>query len=793
MIRQDKVKFARSAAADGMVLLKNNNSTLPISLDKEIALFGITSYRCFRMGWGSGDMMAQPTVQIVDGLEAAGYKLNSNVKKIATEWAEAHDSEYRGVNRDWFKWVYRFNEFEISDDEIKAAAEKSDVAVITIGRCSGESDDLKNEEGFHKLHSQEVDLIKKVSEAFEHTVLLLNVCGVIDLTSIEYMNVDSILDVSLCGEQFGNAVADIVSGKVCPSGRLSTTWAKKYEDYPTCEGIDTVVVPYNEGIYVGYRYFDTFGVEPRYPFGYGLSYTDFKMRAYDIDVDGSLVDFCVEVTNTGKVAGKEVVQCYISCPDGKLEKPYQDLCAYAKTDCLEPGEKEELILSFDLTDMASYDEERAYFILEPGKYVIRYGNSSRNTHVAFVIELEKEVVCAKVSNRLVPVEGTLNLISKKGYTPYTYAAEAKEIEKAQVFKADYRFIDTDLCRKYEDSMPKLLTVKDESKLYTLEDVYEGEGDIEDVVAQFSDEELSCILNGVIYSGSDANANVGSMSIKVKGAAGEMWTSEKYKIPTNACADGPSGVRLAIFNTPESDDTDMAKEMVSYPSGTCLANSWDLEAAYGLGECVRSDLEASDIEGWLAPGINIHRNPLNGRNFEYMSEDPLLAGNIGAYINFGVQYDEDGEPTGRYTTIKHFACNNIEYERGISDSRVSERALREIYLKPFKITVTESAPLAVMTAYNKINGVFAATNFDLLNGILRGEWGFDGMVMTDWNNAAVPKDHPICGNDLIMPGCHRSKILDGLKDGSLPKADAQACAVRILRTILRSNFTIRERK
>jgi beta-glucosidase len=342
-------------------------------------------------------------------------------------------------------------------------------------------------------------------------------------------------------------------------------------------------------------------------------------------------------------------------------------------------------------------------------------------------------------------------------------------------------------------MPKLLTVKDESKLYTLEDVYNGEADIEDVVAQFSDEELSCILNGVIYSGSDANANVGSMSIKVKGAAGEMWTSEKYKIPTNACADGPSGVRLAIFNTPESDDTDMAKEMVSYPSGTCLANSWDLEAAYGLGECVRSDLEVSDIEGWLAPGINIHRNPLNGRNFEYMSEDPLLAGNIGAYINFGVQYDEDGEPTGRYTTIKHFACNNIEYERGISDSRVSERALREIYLKPFKITVTESAPLAVMTAYNKINGVFAATNFDLLNGILRGEWGFDGMVMTDWNNAAVPKDHPICGNDLIMPGCHRSKILDGLKDGTLPKADAQACAVRILRTILRSNFIIRDRK
>ena len=793
MLRQEKVKFARSAAADGMVLLKNENATLPISLDKEIALFGITSYRCFRMGWGSGDMMAQPTVQIFEGLESAGYKLNADVRKIATEWVEAHDSEYRGVNRDWFKWVYRFNEFEISEDEIKNAAKSSDIAVITIGRCSGESDDLKNEEGFHKLHSQEVELVKKVSEAFEHTVLLLNVCGVIDLNSIEGMKVDSILDVSLCGEQFGNAVADIVSGKICPSGRLSTTWAKKYEDYPTCEGVDTTIIPYNEGIYVGYRYFDTFGVEPRYPFGYGLSYTTFKMKAYDIDVDGTLVDFCVEVTNTGKVAGKEVVQCYISCPDGKLEKAYQELCTYAKTDCLEPGENEELILSFDLADMASYDEERASFILEPGKYVVRYGNCSRNTHVAFVIEVEKEIICAKVSNRLTPADGALNLISKKGHTSYTYNGEQKEIERAEVFTVDCDAVETEICSKYEDNKPELLIPKNDGKLYTLEDVYNGEADVEDVVAQFSDEELSCMLNGVIYSGSDANANVGSMSIKVKGAAGEMWTSEKYKIPTNACADGPSGVRLAIFNTPESDDTDMAKEMVSYPSGTCLANSWDLDAAYGLGECVRDDLVVSDIEGWLAPGINIHRNPLNGRNFEYISEDPLIAGNVGAYITFGVQYDDDGNPTGRYTTVKHFACNNMEYERGISDSRASERALREIYLKPFKIAVTESAPLAIMTAYNKINGQFSATNFDLLNGILRGEWGFDGMVMTDWNNAAVPKEHPVAGNDLIMPGCHRQKILDGLTDGTLPKADAQACAVRILKTILRSNYVIKDRK
>ncbi len=793
MLRQEKLDYARRAAADGMVLLKNDNGTLPISLDSKIALFGTTSYRGFRMGWGSGDMMAQRTVQIFEGLKAAGYSVNAEIEKIALDWVDAHAEEYKGYNREWNKWVYRFNEFDISDDDIANAAKVSDVAVITIGRCSGEADDLKNEEGFHKLHKEELDLIKRVSSVFSKVVLLLNVCGVIDLTPIEALNIDSIVDISLCGEQLGNSVADIVSGKVNPSGRLSTTWAKKYEDYPTREGIDTLVVPYNEGIYVGYRYFDTFGVEPRYPFGYGLSYTDFAMKSYDPQIEGPIVDFCVEVENTGKVAGREVVQCYISAPDGKMEKAYQELCSYVKTDVIKPGEKEEVVVSFDLTEMACYCEKCAKYVLEPGKYVVRVGNSSRNTKVAFIINVEKLVVCSVVSNRLVPEEGTLNLLSKKDATPYTYDGEAEEIANAQVLELDCDSVEPVICEKYEDNMPKELVAKNDGKLYTLEDVENNICDIEDVVAQFSDEELSYMLNGVIYSGSDANANVGSMSSKVRGAAGEMWTSDKYKIPTNACADGPSGVRLAMFNTPESDDSDIAKEVVSYPSGTCLANSWDRDAAYMLGVCVRDDLEYTDIEGWLAPGVNIHRNPLNGRNFEYMSEDPLLAGNIGAYITIGVQYDEDGEPTGRYVTIKHFACNNIEYERGLSDSRASERALREIYLKPFQITVTTSAPLAVMTAYNKINGEFAATNFDLLNGILRGEWGYDGMVMTDWNNAAVPKRHAIAGNDLIMPGCHRSKILDGLKDGTLPKADAQACAVRILLTILRSNFVIKRRK
>ena len=792
MLRQEKVDFVRRAASEGMVLLKNENSTLPISKKAKIALFGIASYQCFKLGWGSGDMLAQRIIQTNEALEQMGYKIEKETDAINKAWVAEHASEYQRVNRNWAEWTFRFNEIEMPVEAIENASKNADVAIVSIGRCSGEADDLKNTEGFYKLHADETALIKNVSANFERTVLVLNTCGPLDLRSIEDCKVDSILYASMGGEQFGNSVADILTGRETPSGKLSTTWAKKYEDYPTTEGIDTMLVPYNEGIYVGYRYFDTFNVEPMYPFGFGLSYTDFEIEPYDVIIDDSIVNVYVRVKNIGKTTGKEVVQCYISSPDGKLEKPYQDLCAYAKTAELLPERSEDIALSFDIADMASYDEENAQYILEAGKYVVRVGNSSRNTHVACVIEIKEEVVCAKATSRLCVKSDALKLISKQGIAPYTYENEQKEIETATVYEIDSSAIETVILGKYEDTPDTELTSKNDGVLYTLKDVYDGNATVEDVVAQFSDAELADVLNGVIYEGTNANANVGSMAIKVRGAAGELWSSEKYKIPTNAVADGPGGIRLSIFGTPEESDTDVCHAMVAYPSGTCFANTWNSNIAYEFGACVRDDLEYSNIEGWLAPGINIHRNPLNGRNFEYMSEDPLLAGKTGAYVTFGVQYDEDTNPTGRFVTIKHFACNNIEYERGVSDSVVSERALREIYLKAFKIAVMDSGAYAVMTAYNKINGQFSSTSFDLLNGILRGEWGFDGLVMTDWNPCSNPKEHSYAGNDLIMPGCHRQKIIEGLASGEVSRASAQKCACRVLNLILRSNYVIENR-
>ena len=787
MLRQEKLDFARKAAADGIVLFKNENNALPIAKDKEIALFGICSYRCFRLGWGSGDMMAQTIAQINEGLKDAGYLLNSKVEEHCLNYVSTLPDQ-RLMNRSWDEWTWRQEEIQINNSMITEAAATSDVAIITLGRNSGEAFDLKDEEGYFRLHSSEIELVKSVSSSFKQTILLLNTCGPLDLRAIDGCKVDAIVDVSLGGEMFGYAVADIISGRVTPSGKLSTTWAYKYEDYSTKEGITTKEVPYKEGIYVGYRYFDTFGVAPRYPFGFGLSYTSFKSEVIEVELDGQIVDVTVKVTNTGKFSGREVIQCYLSSPEVKLEKAYQELCTYAKTDVLAPYESCELLLSFDMTEMAAFDEERASFVLEAGKYFVRVGNSSRNTSVACAINLSREVVCDVVKNRCVRANEFAEL-SNKGAAPYTYDGEEQEKASAKVFEFDCDSVETVIHDVIENNVPKLLTPKDEA-VYSLKDVYEGRASVEDVVAQFTDAELADILNGVIYEGSNANANVGSMAIKVRGAAGEMWSNEKYAIPVNACADGPAGVRLAIFTTPIETDTDLSREVVAYPSGTCFANSWDLESARRFGECVRDDLEISDIEGWLAPGINIHRNPLNGRNFEYLSEDPIISGKIGAYITIGVQFNDEAEPTGRYTTVKHFACNNIEYERGVSDSQVSERALREIYLKGFKIAVEEGHPHAIMTAYNKINGTFASTNYDLLMGILRGEWEYDGIVMTDWNPCPDPCEHVHACNDLIMPGRFRKNIIEGLASGKVKREEAQMCAVRLLKHILKTNYVIK---
>ena len=735
----DNLNAARSIGANGIVLLKNDENMLPVAPGSEIVLLGVTGYSCHRMGTGSGDMLAQNTIQYDYAMREAGIRVFKPVADIYHDFIGSNPDIFNDVNTKWKgkanHWIARFPEPGIKDSLL--AGKRDLPCLVVIGRNIGEEEDLKNEEGSFILHPEEVNLVKKACAHFDHVALLLNVCGPLDISALECLPVQAILVTSLLGEMSGRAVADVVTGAVNPAGRLTATWAKRYEDYPTTAGFGRLEVPYHEGIFVGYRYFDTFGVAPRYPFGFGLSYTTFSIAASAPRVNGTNVSVDVTMTNTGNRAGAQVVQCYLSEPDGKLEKAYQQLCAFAKTPVLAPGESKVVTLAFDLSNFASYCEKTASFILEPGDYFVRVGSHSRDTHVAGVLRLAEEVVTMQTVNRCVAATedlSRLHLLSKMGSTPFSYAEENEEKAAAPVVE-----ISTAAFQTIKPKMPvppqPLLNLSSQTK--TLADVLAGTATTEEVVAQFSCRELADFVNGKVIPKKPGawNSGAGGENGVVFGEAAEFCSSPRYGIPANKCADGPSGIRLSIFDHP-TYETEMAGLMVAHPSGTALAQGWDTGAAERFGRCILSDMELADIDGWLAPGLNIQRNPLCGRNFEYFSEDPLVSGCMAAAIVRGVQIREDGRPSGRYLTLKHFCGNNQETERKYENNIITERALREIYLRGFEYGVKEGNPISVMTSYNKFNGRFCAVNAGLINGVLRSEWGFTGFVMTDWWYAKI---------------------------------------------------------
>ena len=780
MTREERKAFARRAASEGIVLLKNENKTLPLIKEKEIALFGIHSYKAIKMGWGSGDMLAHTAIGLYDALVSQGAKVEKCTSDLAKEWIDAHCDEYAYINRHWGKWTVRYTEIETPDSAIFEARKSTDTAIVSVGRCAGEAFDFKDISGEYRLADDEIDLIKRVSKAFDRVVLVMNTAVLLDISSIDGVKVDAIVYTALCGEEYGNALADVLLGSVNPSGRLATTWAYNYSDYPTKDGFGTLKTLYTEGIYVGYRYFDTFNVPVRARFGEGLSYTSFEINEGSAKIVGTTVTFDVAVKNVGNYDGKDVIECYISAPDGKLEKAYRELATYKKTKVIKMGESDTVTIAFDLLDFASFDETSASFILEAGKYVVSITDGTRDIKPIFAVNISDEITVKKVSNRCKLIE-KIDLLSKKGKNTAKMSANGLPVLE---FCAS---IKTEIAE--EPKANKLLTPRtDLNRTITLDDVKEGIATIEDVVAQFDAEELANTINGMIYDSKAVISTVGgSNKYRLIGTAGETWKSEKYGIPAGICADGPSGLRLSIFNTEIDADSDLAKKMVSYPSGTCLANSWNEDLLIEYGKTILTELEETTIEGWLAPGINIQRNPLCGRNFEYCSEDPLICGNAAAAITIGVQYNDDMSLTGKYTTVKHFACNNVEYERRENDSVISERALREIYLRGFEIAVKKSMPHAIMSSYNKVNGTHAATNFDLCMAILRYEWGFKGMVMTDWGNSAPPKQHYYAGNDLAMAGYFKASVIEGIKSGEIDIADAQKSAVRVLELIMKTTM------
>lgn len=782
------LEFCRKAAADGMVLLKNENGVLPIRNDS-FALFGRGQFVTIKSGSGSGDVVGVKTVSAAEGFINAGLTLSEPLFSFNKNWHFEHVEEVKDTDK-FYKDFHSMNEIPVDENIVSKTAENTDTAVVILSRVAGEGNDVELEKGDYYLSEKEENMLSIARENFAKLVVCLNFGGVYDLSEILKYNPDAVLYMSQGGQQVGNALADVITGKVTPSGKLTDTWAQSYYDYPTTKDFEKDVIPYYEGVYVGYRYFDTFNVTPLYEFGFGLSYTDFEIKVKSIALNGSELWAEVKVTNKGEIAGREVVQCYLSKPDGELEQPYQDLVAFAKTKLLEPMQSETLKLKFDFCDNASYNTSKASFVLEKGDYLVRIGNSSRNTRITAKIVIEEELTVLKTVNRF-KNNVKFHELSKNGVKPYEYPEEAEEKRNAKVLFFNSSAVKTKVIERAENNKPQVL--KSELKDITFEDVINKKATAEDLVAQFSIEELGMIINGINYgNNSFHNGVIGNMALTVKGAAGETFELPKYKIPSNVCADGPAGIRLLSSGDDFSNiaDDDIRRTLTAYPIGTCFANSWDFDLAVEYGKHIREEMADFNIDGWLAPGMNIHRNPCCGRNFEYFSEDPLISGKMATAETIGVQV-KDGKSTGYYTTVKHFIANEQENLRTVCSSEVSERALREIYLRCFEISVKESQPHALMTSYNMINGKYTTVSYDLLNGVLRSEWGFKGIVMTDWGANGNLADRAYCGNDLNMPGSAEENI-KLLQSGEADIASAQQCAVRLIEFLIKTTVTRRQK-
>ena len=796
----------RRLAGECMVILENDG-VLPLQAGtKKIALFGTGARHTIKGGTGSGDVNVRENISIAQGLEHAGFKF------VTEGWLDQYDRLYADAQEAYAKKLNEFTEKtgkpsmlyafenpfeepeqpEITEADVKEAdVKEADAAIYVISRNSGEGKDRRAEKGDYYLSDRELQNIRFMTEHYKNCIVLLNVGGVIDLTSLKAIEgVQAIMLVGQTGNMGGYAVADVLTAKTIPSGKLTDTWAKSYEDYPSSAtfshrdgNLDDEY--YSDGIYVGYRYFDTFGVMPLYCFGYGKSYTEFEIKTMNVAADEKQVQVEVEVTNIGdKYPGKEVVQVYYSAPDGIMEKPTQELAGFAKTKLLAPGEKDVVTITFATIDMASFDAYDAAWVMEEGEYTIRVGNSSRNTEAVAVIDLDEQVttlqlkrlmrdtIAVRELHHMIPIFD-IEFDFGVPAIPFRIMLQAENFKKELV--------------EYE-VMRRTLMDKRKDEVLTLEDVKAGNATLDELTAQLTVEEMAELCVGTERRNGDGNV-IGSASSCVPGAAGDTTSNllETRKVPNLIQADGPAGLRL---ETP----------CTAIPIATTLAQSWDMDLIHRMGELVGEEMKQLHVDLWLAPGMNIHRNPLCGRNFEYYSEDPVLTGLCAATETKGVQSQK-----GKGTTIKHFAGNNQEDNRMFTNAHISERALREIYLKGFEIAIKTAQPYAIMTSYNLINGVHSANNYDMLQNIARDEWGFEGLVMTDWYTSQDTTEMGMvspsgkyshsssvqcikAGNDLQMPGCQQNvdDIVEAVNEGKeITKADLQRCAKHILSVALKT--------
>lgn len=790
-------EFSRQVAAEGAVLIQNIDQVLPIKKSDKISIFGRPQIDYYRNGTGSGGSVnVEYTVNIVEGFRNSGTQINEELVHMYEEWIKENPFDNGGGL--WAAEPPSQKEMPLTEAVVEKASKESNKAVVVIGRTAGEDKDNVAEEGCYYLSKEEKDMLQKVTKYFSKVVVVLNVSNIMDMNWIEdesYQNpIQGVIYVWQGGMEGGNAVADILTGKVTPSGKLTDTIAYALEDHPSHANYgDLKKNHYQEDVYVGYRYFETFCPEKvQYEFGYGLSYTEFEISNQTAKVVTKTGEDYIEVTadikNIGNTfAGKEVLQVYYGAPQGKLGKPVKELVGFTKTKLLMPGEMETVSVEFAVSKMASYDDagvtgHKSAYVLEAGDYVIYAGNSVKNTKAIEVDGKETYTVAElkvteQLEQALAPIEGFKRMKpgEKKADGTYTLIYEEVPVKEYS------------LLERIEKNLPQNLEITG-NKGYKLRDVYDKKVSMEAFISQLTEEELAIIVRGEGMSSPLATPGTASAF------GGVSESLVEYGIPVAATADGPSGIRM-----------ESGRSATQIPIGTLLAATWDAPLVEALYEKEGRELAKNQIDLLLGPGMNIRRHPLNGRNFEYYSEDPLITGVFAKAATLGIHKG------GAHATLKHFATNNQENNRFHVESVVSERALREIYLKGFEIAVKEGNAKSIMTTYNPLNGYWNASNYDLCTTILRKEWGFSGFVMTDWwaliNNVVdggAPDRKYMASmvraqNDVYMVvtnfgaevNLYEDNTLEELKAGRLQVGELQRSAMNICNFLMEAPVFFRE--
>ena len=763
--------LCRQAAAEGIVLLRNENDFFPVKPGETLSVFGRCQNDTFYVGYGSGgDVNPHWRVSLMEGLSACeGLSLNRELAATYKKWCKKNPLD----DGFWGHWPMCYDEMPVTDDLAAAAAAQSDKALIILGRAAGEDRENTLTPGSFYLTETETALLRAVSRRFSRFAVALNIGGVMDLSWCETFAPDGLMIVWQGGMEAGNAFADVVSGRVSPSGCLPDTVARRYEDYPSAESFgDKKRNVYREDIYVGYRWFETFAPQDvLFPFGHGLSYSEFCFEYKGVTQGDRAVTVPLKVVNVGCRPAKKTAQVYCSAPQGRLGKPARVLCAYAKTDELAPGEAQEFCFTVPFSAFASYDDTgatgcKSCFVLEAGDYRFYAGASVRDAVEIGVMTLPETVIVEQLSEAAAPQRAFMRVrpLPCGGRYKTTYELTPERT--------------ADLRRRIQRSLPQTLPPC-VGHGYRFDDVKAGKVSLDAFISELTCDELEALTRGD-YTMNSPLGPKGNASV----FGGVTQSLRDKGVPPLTCTDGPSGVRLACVSA-------------LLPNGTALASTWNEALTAALYACLGGEMKERGSHVLLAPGMNIHRNPLCGRNFEYFSEDPLLTGGCASAVVKGLQSQ------GVAACPKHFACNNQETNRTKNDSVVSERALREIYLKGFEICVKQGKPMTIMTSYNKVNGVWSHYHYELATAILRGEWGFDGCVMTDWwmqpsRSPEFPamRDQAYrvrAGVDVLMPGGSRTgkRAPDGTLLETLGKPDGittgelQAAARHVLRLAAQS--------